>query len=85
MNTVCSFCGNKNFKQTHVQYIYKHDDHFLLFNNVPAEVCEFCGEEYYDVQVIKNIEHDAEAIISEKRKVSKSIDVPILEYAEIGK
>ena len=26
VNKACNFCGNKNFKGTHVQYIYRHND-----------------------------------------------------------
>ena len=37
MNKICNFCGNKNFKEKRVQYIYKHDDRFLVMNNVPVE------------------------------------------------
>ncbi len=35
MMKVCNFCGNKNFREKHVQYIYKHNDRFLVVNNVP--------------------------------------------------
>jgi len=37
MNKICNFCGNKIFKEKRVQYIYKHDDRFLVMNNVPVE------------------------------------------------
>jgi len=32
----CNFCGNKNGKESRVQYIYKRDEKFLLVNNVPC-------------------------------------------------
>ena len=53
---VCNFCGNRNFKEKNVQYIYKHDDQFLVVNNVPCEECEFCGEQYFKADVLKRIE-----------------------------
>lgn len=37
MRKVCSFCGNTNFKEKSVQYIYKHNGYYLFVNNVPCE------------------------------------------------
>lgn len=84
MNTVCQFCGNKNFSKKNVQYIYRKEGQILLFNNVPAEVCDFCGEEYFDAESLKKIEREAEQILTSKKKASKSMDVPIQEFTEIS-
>ena len=46
MKKMCNFCGNKSFRENHVQYIYRHDGQFLVVNNVPCEECEYCGEQY---------------------------------------
>lgn len=56
MNKVCSFCGNKNILDKKVQYIYKHDDRFLVVNNVPCEECGYYGEQYFKADVLKRIE-----------------------------
>ncbi|MBI2429177.1 MAG: type II toxin-antitoxin system MqsA family antitoxin [Ignavibacteriales bacterium] len=84
MNTVCQFCGNKNFTKKHVQYIYRRGGQILLFNNVPAEVCDYCGEEYFDSVNLKKIEHESEQILSSKKKSKRSIDVPVQEFTEIA-
>lgn len=44
MSKVCQFCGNKNFSEQKVQYTYKHDDKFLIVDDVPCEQCQYCGE-----------------------------------------
>lgn len=39
---ICNFCGNKNFKEKHIQYIYRLNGKFQIVNNVPCEECEYC-------------------------------------------
>ncbi len=83
MIRVCSFCGNKNFKEKRVQYIYKNDGHFLIVDNVPCEECEYCGEQYFEAKVLKKIEKDFIDIYSNKKKLKKHIEVPVEEFAEL--
>ncbi len=79
----CNFCGNKNFRERHVQYIYKHNDQFLVVNNVPCEECEYCGEQYFKAEVLKKIEEDFNAIYQSGKKAKKEVKVPVEEYIEI--
>jgi YgiT-type zinc finger domain-containing protein len=83
MSKVCSFCGNKNFKIKKVQYIYKHDDKFLIVNDVPCEECEYCGEQYFKADVLKKIEKDFMEIYSVGKKSKNLIQVPVEEFAEL--
>jgi len=83
MKKLCSFCGNKNFKEKTVQYIYKHDDRFLVVNNVPCEECEFCGEQYFKAEVLKKIEKEFDEIHSARKKAKKQIKLPVEEFVEI--
>ena len=83
MNKICNFCGNKNFRERHVQYIYKHNDQFLVVNNVPCEECEYCGEQYFKAEVLKKIEEDFNAIYQSGKKAKKEVKVPVEEYVEI--
>lgn len=83
MKKVCSFCGNKNFREKYVQYIYKHDDKFLVVNNVPCEECEYCGEQYFKASVLKKIEKDFGNVYFSGKKVKKHVKVPVEEFVEI--
>jgi len=83
MNKVCSFCGNKNFREKTVQYIYRHDEQLLMVNNVPCEECEYCGEQYFKGVDLEKIETDFRAIYSSRKKVKREVAVPIEEFAEI--
>ncbi len=83
MKKLCSFCGNKNFTNKKVQYIYKHNGHFLIINSVPCEECDYCGEQYYKASILKKIERNFQKIHTAKKKVKKSVKVPVEEFVEI--
>jgi len=83
MKSICSFCGNKNFRKTCVQYIYRHDGKFLVVNNVPCDECEFCGEQYFQADSLKKIEQEFKAIYKHGKKALKELTVPIEEFVSI--
>jgi YgiT-type zinc finger domain-containing protein len=77
MNTKCHFCGNKNFRQTKVQYIYKHNGKFLIMDEVPCEQCEFCGEQYFEGKILRQIEEEFNRIYVQGKKPIKELRIPI--------
>ena len=81
---ICHFCGNKNFKKETTQYTYKHSNKFLIVDDVPCEQCEFCGEQYFQADILKQIEKEFNAIYSQGKKVNKEITIPIETYSEIS-
>lgn len=83
MNKICNFCGNKNFKEKHIQYIYRHDDQFLVVNRVPCEECEYCGEQYFKAEVLKKIEKEFKEIYFSGKKAKREVKVPVEEFMEI--
>jgi len=83
MKKICNFCGNKNFRERYVQHIYKHDDQFLVVNNVPCEECEYCGEQYFKADVLKKIEKDFGDIYLFGKRAKKELKVPVEEFVEI--
>ena len=83
MREVCNFCGNKNFRIEQVQYIYRHDGRFLIVNDVPCEECEYCGEQYFEADVLKRIEKYFMDVYSAGKKPKQLIEVPVEEFAEL--
>lgn len=81
MNKICNFCGNKNFRETRVQYIYKHDGKMLIVDDVPCEQCAFCGEQYFKSEVLKKIENDFSEVYASGRKAKSQVLVPIEQFA----
>lgn len=83
MTKICNFCGNKNLREKHVQYVYKHDNQFLVINNVPCEECEYCREQYFKAEVLKKVEEEFKAIYLSGKRAKREVTVPIEEFAEI--
>ncbi len=83
MNTNWHFCGNKNFKDANVQYIYRHDNKFLIVNDVPCEQCEYCGEQYFEGKVLRSIEEEFMNIHTKGKQPKVELRVPVEQFAEL--
>jgi len=83
METLCHFCGNQNFTERHVQYVYRRDGHFLIVNEVPCEQCDYCGEQYFQAKVLKPIETEFESIHYRGKKVARELRIPVEQFQEV--
>ncbi len=83
MSKICHFCGNKNFKTNNVQYICKHDNKFLIVNDVPCLQCEYCGEQYFKADVLKKIEKEFYEIHSFGKIIKTEVTVPVEQFMEL--
>ncbi|OHB77721.1 MAG: YgiT-type zinc finger domain-containing protein [Planctomycetes bacterium RBG_16_59_8] len=81
MTKTCNFCGNARSHEKSVEYLYRHEERFLLVKNVPCEECDFCGEQYFAAKVLKKIERDFHAIVSLRKKVKHTVTIPVEEFA----
>lgn len=71
----CVFCGG-NVQSKNVTFIYEHDKHVFLIENVPAEVCEKCGEKTYSPEITDEIIKFAKC----KFKPVKLVEIPVFDY-----
>jgi YgiT-type zinc finger domain-containing protein len=55
MTKVCNVCKSslQNTLTTYTQWI---EDRFVVVENVPAWVCEQCGETYFDPEIVDRIQ-----------------------------
>ncbi len=83
MNLKCNFCGNKNFKEAKVQYIYKHDNNFLIVDDVPCEQCEYCGEQYFEGNVLRQIEEEFQHIHLYGKKPGREMKIPVEHFHQL--
>jgi len=83
MKQVCHFCGNKNFKKTSVQYIYRNHQQLLIVDDVPCMQCEYCGEQYFEGNVLRQIEEEFNTIYKKGKKVKKELHVPIEHFSDL--
>jgi len=75
----CSLCGGDVVAKL-VQYEYRWEGKLFVFEDVPAGVCQQCGEAYFTAETVKAME---KAVLSEL-KPRRVIEVPIFSYAEVA-
>jgi YgiT-type zinc finger domain-containing protein len=56
MNKVCNVCQGKLEKKL-TTYTQWFEDNLIVIENVPAWVCDRCGETYYDPDVMEQIQN----------------------------
>ena len=55
----CAFCcGNKHFMPKTTRYLHQRGEDMLFVEQAPCVECDICGEQYFDIQVLKKIESD---------------------------
>jgi YgiT-type zinc finger domain-containing protein len=57
MTQQCVFCGNKHLTPKTTRYLHQNQDQdeMLIVEQVPCIECDFCGEQYFDIQVLKKL------------------------------
>jgi len=44
----CTSCGRSNIRAAYVRSAFWHDDRLVVVEDIPALVCDACGEQSYD-------------------------------------
>ncbi len=73
----CYYCGGQVSAKQVTKICTRKGQLVAVVEDVPAEVCEQCGERYYHVKVLKAIEF----LLADRSKLSKVVTVPSLKYA----
>ncbi|KFD41045.1 hypothetical protein HX99_05230 [Peptococcaceae bacterium SCADC1_2_3] len=77
MVTKCFQCGNPTVKKLVVAENWWGDT-FTMVENVPAWICENCGEQYFDAEVVKELDKMKEKPPQAKRVMQ----VPVYVYGQ---
>lgn len=73
----CYYCGGRVMERR-VQKVCTWGGRLIaVVDNVPAGVCEQCGERYYHSSVLKAIE----SMLAKQKKIARHIRVPLADYA----
>lgn len=51
----CPICKNGNTHQGVASITLERGSSTMMFKNVPAEVCENCGEAYHDAKITRSL------------------------------
>lgn len=71
----CHFCGGE-VSERKITVDYRWGENLVtVIKNVPAGVCEVCGEEYFKSQIVKAMERVARS----RRKPKQMLKVPVRE------
>jgi YgiT-type zinc finger domain-containing protein len=73
MEEKCQFCGGTVKKQTVNLDLWKKEKLYVI-KNVPAKVCEQCGEKYFSSKIYGIIDK----LLKEKSKPDDTMVVPVL-------
>jgi YgiT-type zinc finger domain-containing protein len=73
----CHFCGGE-VRERRITVDYRWGEELLaLVENVPAGVCQVCGEQYFKAEIVKEME----ALVHSKDKPKRLVEVPLREMA----
>ncbi len=73
----CSQCGGQVSPEK-VELDYRYKERLYIFQDVPAGVCQQCGEKYLTAEVSKEIEGK----ILKKEEAEKTVTVPVYIFPE---
>jgi YgiT-type zinc finger domain-containing protein len=73
----CSFCGGE-VKGEIVELDYRYKGDLYIFSDVPAGVCQQCGEKYLTARVAKAIEHE----IRTEQEWDETRTVPLIPFSD---
>lgn len=71
----CVFCKRGDRRPGKIMHTFHRGETIVVVKDVPAEVCDFCGEPYLSDAVLEIIER----LIDET--VRKGVEVRVLRYA----
>jgi YgiT-type zinc finger domain-containing protein len=80
MSQKCNFCGNANLSETRTRYIHQRGDDILIVDDVPCLECEYCGEQYFDIETLKKIEADHIAVSAHRKQPGRTLQVAVEEF-----
>ncbi|MBI5208232.1 MAG: type II toxin-antitoxin system MqsA family antitoxin [Candidatus Firestonebacteria bacterium] len=73
----CHFCDGKVLeKRITVDYRWGKDL-ITVIKNVPAGICQICGEQYFKAEIVKKMEKLAQS----KKKPKRMLEIPLRELA----
>lgn len=71
MNSIknkCPICGGRKIQGTTV-YSVDSDDCLVVVRNVSAEICEQCGEEWFDDETARELERITDEALAKRHQV----------------
>ena len=71
----CSYCGGQ-IEERKIDYDYRRRGKLLVITNVPAGVCQQCGETYFKPDVLKRMDESFHDIFDRDKTPDQVLQVP---------
>ena len=78
----CDYCGGRLRRKT-VTLDMRRQGRWMVFENLPASVCQECGERYYDAKVLKRVEAIFVAGKVNGRAIRSKVIAPRVDWTKI--
>ena len=78
MTQQCYYCGGRVLPQR-VRHVHPWDGTVVIFDDVPAEVCQQCGEVYFSPDTVELFD----TIVREGGEPASVISVPVFSLAAL--
>ena len=78
VHKTCYFCKGRVIEQK-IPVDFRWGDDLVVIEDVPAGVCQQCGEKYFDAKVYKEMERLAKT----KEKPIKQVTINVLHFREL--
>lgn len=75
----CYFCGRGVLEEKRVIVDFRWGDRLVIIEDVPAKVCNECGERYYSAHVVRQMER-----IAKEGQKDKEIPVPVVTLGQLS-
>lgn len=76
----CSFCGGA-VEERRIEYDYRRRGRLLIISDVPAGVCQQCGEKYFQPGVLKRMDTIYHDIFDHGCPPARVLEVPAVSFS----
>jgi YgiT-type zinc finger domain-containing protein len=80
-NEKCTACGEEEFEERLVEFLYTRRGKHLFVHKMPALVCQKCGMRYYPAEAMKQVEKRFKAIYERHEKPDRYEKIPVMDTA----
>lgn len=71
----CYFCTRGILEEKRVTVDFRWGEKLTIIENVPAKVCNECGERYYAAAIVRHMEQ-----LSKEGRKEKELQVPVVSW-----
>ena len=71
----CAICRNGHTNEGYITVVLERDQSTLVFKNVPAQICDNCGEEYLSADINRTLLQKA------KEAADRGVDLELMRFA----